>query len=260
MPARQNGRDPNTHRVVPLVEAGGEAVPLPPLTDLHADGMPGGSLHAEVSKSSNGFMTPSHVAKLEDTAQRAHENSAILREVGLAVQALDGKVGALSKAVDKPDPDIAQIKSKVTDLQSLANSIDAKIKSLDKRPTFDPSLFAVKEHDHPPHPLPAHKHTDLEKHNEELRKVLDDHLKLIDVQAKAMALLEGKLKQTEEDLKFVRDLAEKAIESKSKTQEHGRMGGGRLHDSVSDRLAGFMTPELLRRLNILWDSRQPSGE
>lgn len=259
MPARQNGRNLKEHPpVVPLVEAGGVPVPLPPLSDLHADGLPGGSLHATVSDSSAGFMTPDQAKRLAALDQQmAHATGAIdtiLRDLGAIGEGLANMTSVLSR----PNPDLVRLKESIESTIPVLGTIESRLKTLENRPVIDAEVFAKKEHSHPPHPLPAHTHRDHEEQIKKLMGVLDDHLKLFEAQKKVIEILEGKLRENAEAVKFARDLAEKAIESKTKTQEHGRMGGGRLHEAVTDRLAGFMTPELLRRVNILWESREPT--
>jgi len=250
MSKRLNGRKivDEVPPIVPLVEAGGRPVPLPPLDQLHADGMPGGSLHRSASDKDAGFMTPEHVNRLErvekelekrppfkegDFAPFDHEHPPVLPEHGHPV--LSDHIGGVKKELDS--------------LQSL-------VRALESRTAFDPSQWAKKDHSHAPSPLPPHEHPQYE----ELVGASNDRIDELRVEqqrtVEEVQELSGKIETLIRELEFVRNLAEKAIESKTRRQEHGHLGGGALHELANDRLAGFLSVENLRRLELLWNERE----
>jgi hypothetical protein len=230
------------------VEAGGKPVPLPPLPELHADDLPGGSLHRKATDKDHGFMSRDHVRRLD------------LVEVEIERRPVFDPEAYALKDHEHPGPPNAhghpELRSGIEDLKGTVGPIIRRLEAVESRPRIDPSSFAKKEHDHPPPKLQPHDHPSLVAMIEDSVKASERLVELISGLQQELGDLKKENGDLREEIVFTRELAEKAIEAKQKPREHGSMGGGRLHDTVNDRLAGFMSPQHLRWLETLIESHK----
>jgi hypothetical protein len=245
---RINGVSPSEIRgAVPMVKIGekGKAVPLPPLDQLHGLDMPGGVLHRTATVHDAGFMSAEQVKLLLQLASELASRPKMEPSEFAKADHEHPKV--------VPEHRHSDIVEQLAKLMVFAQDLHGRVEVVANRPIVDPSAFARIGHDHPPKPLQKHEHPELKdlvlKLEAEVRSEREARL-----EAEAMvAQLEKSIAKLSKDIDFVRDLAERAAEAKNRTSEHGHQGGGRHHEAVNDRLAGFMTPEHLRKLEMLWD-------
>ena len=252
MPARLDGRHPNTLRPAlgVLADEDGKPIPLPPLSELHADGLPGGSLHREVTEDEAGFMAPRHLQALEDAVSRPVLDPGAYSPVNHRHVSLETATAALGSLQER----LVAVSEQLASLAEQTKGHSLTINSIANRAVFNPDAFAAVSHDHPPHPLPAHGHPEISIEVEAAKEEVETTRGAIAALTRPLTELGTLVAKLQKDLEFTRDLAEKAIEQPPREQ-HGHLKGGRLHEACSERLAGFMTPQMLRMLQILWDER-----
>lgn len=258
MAKRINGRivEENAAPIVPLVQAGAIPVPLPPLSDLHADGMPGGSLHAPASEDAAGFMTAGHVKKLSQLLEEVGRLQVAIGNLTEDLAVMNEMADLLSDAAEEPDPKLAQAIDAATAAVSSAADLAGRVEQLELRPEVDPDQLAPRHHEHPPQPLPNHEHPEAARRHAELTEQLELQRAELEERRAESEAQRAEVDGLKEQLAFVRDMAERLNQSKALTPEHGYQGGGRTHAPVNDRLAGFATPEMVRRLDVLWGERE----
>lgn len=257
MARRINGRvvEENNAPLIPLVKAGGQAVPLPPLTDLHADGMPGGSLHAPATEREAGFMTTGQVRQLGQVLDGVEKLTSSVEKMAEDLAVVSELADLLSKNMDQPDPRLEKVAEASTAALSAAADLAGRVEALELRPELDPGSFATRHHEHPPRPLPTHEHPEAARRHDELVGQLELQRAELDERRAESEAQRAEIEELRTQLNFVRDLAERLNQSKALVPPHGYQGGGRMHEAVNDRLAGFATPEMARRLDVLWRER-----
>lgn len=222
---------------------------MPPLPELHADGLPGGSLHRTATNKDHGFMSRDHVSRLEKLEVEVDRRPV-----------MDPEAYAL-KDHDHPGPPNAhehpELRAGIEDLKGTVGPIVRRLEAVESRPRIDPGSFAPKDHEHPPPKLQPHDHPNLMEKIEQLESdKFGRVLNMISSLVEEIKALQKENDGLRDEIAFTRELAEKAIEAKQKPREHGSMGGGRLHDTVNDRLAGFMSPQHLRWLETLIEAHK----
>jgi hypothetical protein len=149
-------------------------------------------------------------------------------------------------------PDLGLSISKVSELVQKLQSFT--LQGFDARPVVDTEAFALKGHEHPPHPMPKHEHP--HEHapvGPTPGFMTPSHVKMLDKCNLELQEAFQKLKQLQDGYSHVRKILDDHPAPAPARLDHGHLPGGRLHAAVSDRQAGFMTPEQMRKLDKLWE-------
>lgn len=223
----------------------GVAIPLPPPAELHGTRLPGGDLHAQATEHTAGFMGAEHLRRLISL-----EN---------AIAELRDELAPKDHTHPKPPLEPHSHKELSDRLDALEGSFRALNRhltdELDRRPMIDTSRFALADHVHKPQPIPRHEHP----HEHDLvgtepGLMSPSHLKALqDLQAlvKEQAQTIERLSQGQ---RHIRTLLDDQPEKPMPKYEHGRLPGGGLHACVSERQAGFVSPQLYGRIQKMWDA------
>lgn len=247
MPSLVNGERNNRRR--PDESA---ASILPPVDELHGVNMPGGALHRAATEDDAGFMAASHVRRLREA-----EEAIAKRPVLSADMFAPAAHKHVPELVPHDHPDLLK---RVKALEEELGQLQSRVSFLERRPVLQAEDFAPADHTHAPHPLPPHDHP--HEHDLVDPKTGDPGLmsaedkRKIDGADAAIRDVVGHMQRLAEEVAFVRRIAEEKPDAK---REHGTLIGGRLHESVSNKLAGFMTPEQKRMLDTLWADRTAGG-
>lgn len=191
-------------------------------------------------------MTPEHVKRIEKL-EKAIAERPIVNHSQFAMK------DHHHRREDWPGHSHPEMKIDFNALAEFKTGLEKRMHRVENRPILDPNAYAKKGHSHPPTPLQAHTHPEIA----EVRAVAESvesevESKLSDI-LRRLEACEVENKKLRSELNFTRDLLDRTIAAKERFQDHGHQGGGRLHSQVNDRLAGFATPEMFRKIETLWD-------
>lgn len=226
-----------------------DAPKLPPVDTLHGVHMPGGNLHRTATEHDHGFMSLDHVRRLQKLEEEVAKRP-VLTADQFAAAAHDHPPTLVEHEHD-------ELRDGLESLEGDVEEVEERVAKLESRPILDPAKFAEAGHSHPPPKLPAHDHPHThEPVGEGPGFMLPSHVETIQaLESLARAAL-AEAAELRKELEHVRKIAEQKLSGR---QEHGYLIGGRLHEAVTDRLAGFMVPDQKRQLEILWDLVEKAG-
>jgi len=209
----------------------------------HGVELPGGNLHRPATAHEPGFMLPEHLARIA-----ALEHELVRRPLFFPDHyALRSHDHPRERVEDAPA--FMRLVHATATLGRQLDDIVAMVKCALERPVLDPNDYATRDHRHLAVLVP-HSHDEVEQRLAIVEQRMDVVCERIDAQ---QAQLARRLALLEAEAAFVRRVAEQALEyRKSIGDAHGNHQGGPLHALVSDRLAGFMSPDHKRRLESLW--------
>ena len=231
---------------IPVIKEG-KVVPLPPLAELHAVDLPGGNLHRGATLSEAGFMSAEQVHDLEDIKVRPQLDPGDFAKADH--QHLDRSIESIPEHVH------GELQTRLNDLTAEIRKGMDSLQALATRNAFDPAKWAPEGHAHPQVPPLPHGHSDLDVAISSVRTSVEALRLVRTTKDEVVEAFGRRLDKLEDDLKFVRELLERSGDKITARQEHGNQAGGRLHAVVTERRAGFMSVEMLRKLDSLWEDR-----